>query len=168
MTLLSAPVPLTAGHDLSPFDCGAPNLNIWLKSRALKNESHFSRTYVVCDGNRVTAFYCLSAGSIDRSLAPSKMRRTAPDSIPIAILGRLAVCQTYARRGLGADILSDALRRVANASQTIGIAAILVQARDDDAKGFYLACAEFLEFPDNSRTLFLPIATIIAFNKPEK
>ena len=47
---LSAPVPLTADHDLSAFDCGLPELNDWLTRRALKNESRFSRTYVVCDG----------------------------------------------------------------------------------------------------------------------
>lgn len=50
---LSAPVPLTAEHDLSVFDCGEPALNDWLRHRALRNESRFSRTCVVCEGNRV-------------------------------------------------------------------------------------------------------------------
>ncbi len=57
---LSPPVPLTASHDLSAFDCGNPLLNDWLKHRALKNESRFSRTYVVCEGNRVAAYFCIS------------------------------------------------------------------------------------------------------------
>jgi hypothetical protein len=162
MASLCAPIPILAVHDCTQFDCGAPNLNDWLKSRALKNESRFSRTFVVCDENRVAAFYCLSAGSIDRASTPSKVRRNAPDSIPIAILGRLAVCRTYAGNGLGGDILSDALKRVAYVSKTIGIGAILIQARDEHAKRFYLSCAEFLEFPDDSRTLFLPIETIVA------
>ncbi len=52
---LSAPVSLTASHDLSQFDCGNPALNDWLRQRALKNESRFSRTYVVCDNNQVVA-----------------------------------------------------------------------------------------------------------------
>jgi GNAT superfamily N-acetyltransferase len=161
-TKLSAPVPLTADHDLSEFDCGESALNDWLKQRALKNESRFSRTYVVCDGNRAVAYFCISAGAVERASAPGKLRRNAPDTIPISVIGRLAVSRDYAGRGLGADLLSDALRRIAAASQSIGIGAVLVHAKDDAAKGFYMACAEFIEYPADSRTLFLPIETVIA------
>ena len=51
--------------------------------------------------------------------------------------------ETYAfnpGKGLGTDLLSDALRRIAAASQTIGIAAVLVHAKDDAA-----ARSRFLE-----------------------
>ncbi len=72
---LSAPVPLTPDHDHSAFDCGQPALDDWLKHRALKNESRFSRTYVVCEGNRVVGYFCISAGAIARSAAPGKPRR---------------------------------------------------------------------------------------------
>jgi GNAT superfamily N-acetyltransferase len=159
---LSAPVPLAAGHDLTGFDCGEPALNDWLQQRALKNESRFSRTYVVCDDDRVVAYFCISAGAIEREAAPGRVRRNAPDTIPISVIGRLAVSKAYAGRGLGADMLSDALRRIAVASQSIGIGAVLVQAKDEKAKRFYLACAEFVEYPADSRTLFLPIETVIA------
>jgi len=159
---LSAPVPLTADHDLSAFDCGEPALNDWLRHRALKNESRFSRTYVVCEDDRVVAYFCISAGAVERSAAPGKVRRNAPDTIPISVIGRLAVSRDQAGKGLGADILSDALCRVAAASQSIGIAAVLVHAKDDAAKRFYLKCAEFIEYPADSRTLFLPIETVVA------
>ena len=159
---LSAPVPLAASHDLSQFDCGEPNLNHWLKHRALKNESRFSRTYVVSDGDAVVAFVCIAAGSVQRMAAPGKIRRNAPDSIPVSIIGRLAVSRAYAGRGLGADILADALRRIAVASRSIGMAAVLVQAKKEEARRFYMACAEFLEYPDDSRMLFLPMETVIA------
>jgi GNAT superfamily N-acetyltransferase len=159
---LSAPAPLTADHDLSGFDCGEPALNEWLRHRALKNESRFSRTYVVCDDNRVVAYACISAGAVERAAAPGRLRRNAPDAIPVSVIGRLAVSRDYAGRGLGADILSDALRRIAVASQSIGIGAVLVHAKDDRAKRFYMACAEFIEYPADSRTLLLPIETVIA------
>jgi GNAT superfamily N-acetyltransferase len=158
---LSAPVPLTAEHDLSHFDCGEPALNEWLRHRALKNESRFSRTYVVCDGKRVVAYYCVSAGSVERAAAPGKMRRNAPDAIPVSAIGRLAVGRDYAGKGLGADLLADALRRIAIASQSIGIGAVLVHAKDEAAKRFYLRCAEFMEYPADSRILFLPIETVV-------
>ncbi len=162
-TKLSAPEPLTADHDLSAFDCGEQALNDWLRHRALKNESRFSRTYVVCgEGSRVVAYFCISAGSVERAAVPGKMRRNAPDTIPVAVIGRLAVSRDHGGRGLGADILSDALRRITVASQSIGIGAVLVQAKDDRAKLFYMACAEFIEYPADSRMLFLPIETVVA------
>jgi GNAT superfamily N-acetyltransferase len=159
---LSAPVPLTFEHDVSGFDCGEPALNDWLRHRALKNEGRFSRTYVVCEGDLVVAYFCILAGAVERAAVPSKVRRNAPDTIPVSVIGRLAVSRDYAGKGLGADILSDALRRIAVASQSIGIGAVLVHAKDDAAKQFYLRCAEFIEYPEDSRTLFLPIETVIA------
>jgi GNAT superfamily N-acetyltransferase len=159
---LSAPAPLAPHHDLGGFDCGEPALNDWLKQRARRNESRFSRTYVVCDGDRVVAYFCISAGAVERGAVPGRLRRNAPDSVPVSVIGRLAVDKDYAGRGLGADILADALRRIAVASQSIGIGAVMVQAKDARAKRFYLACAEFQEFPEESRTLFLPIETVVA------
>lgn len=160
---LSAPIPLTADHDVSGFDCGEPALNDWLRHRALKNESRFSRTYVVCDdSNQVVAYFCISAGAVERAAAPGKVRRNAPDTIPVSVIGRLAVSRDHAGKGLGADLLADALRRIAVVSQSIGIGAVLVHTKGEAAKRFYLRCAEFIEYPEDSRTLFLPIETVVA------
>jgi GNAT superfamily N-acetyltransferase len=159
---LSPPVPLTADHDLSAFDCGEAALNDWLRHQALKNESRFSRTYVVCADNKVAAYFCIAAGAVERMAAPGKVRRNAPSNIPVSVIGRLAVSVDHAGKGLGADVLSDALRRIALASQSIGIGAVLVHAKDEAAKRFYLRCAEFIEYPADSRTLFLPIETVVA------
>lgn len=159
---LSAPIPLTAAHDLSDFDCGKPALNDWLRHKALKNESRFSRTYVVCAGNRVVPFFCIAAGAIKRAAVPGKLHRNAPDTIPVSVIGRVAVHRDHAGKSLGADLLADALCRIAIASQSIGIGAVLVHATDDAAKRFCLHCAEFIEYPEDSRTLFLPIETVIA------
>ncbi|MFO1468474.1 MAG: GNAT family N-acetyltransferase [Steroidobacteraceae bacterium] len=159
---LSVPVALTAEHDVSAFDCGEPALNDWLQHRALKNEGRFSRTYVVCSGNRVVAYFCISAGAVERESAPGKIRRNAPDVISVSVIGRLAVDRTQAGKGLGADVLSDALRRIALASRSIGIRAVMIHAKSDAAKHLYLKCAEFIEYPQDSRTLFLPIETVVA------
>lgn len=159
---LSQPVPLAFDHDLSDFDCGEPVLNDWLRHRALQNESRFSRTYVVCDGGKVVAYFCISAGAVNRAAAPGKIRRNAPDAIPVSVIGRLAVNRTHGGKGLGADILADALRRIAVVSQSIGIGAVLVHAKDEAAKRFYMNCAAFIEYPVDSRTLFLPIETVVA------
>jgi Acetyltransferase (GNAT) family. len=157
-----APAPLAAEHELSAFHCGDPILDDWLRLRARKNESRFSRTYVVCNGDAVVGYYCLSAGAIERASAPGRLRRNAPDAIPVSVIGRLAVDRSVAGRGLGTDLLFDALRRIVAVSETIGIAAVLVHAKDEPARRFYLRCAEFIEYPQDSRMLFLPIETVAA------
>ena len=117
---------------------------------------------MVCDDAKVVAYVSISAGSVERTDAPKEMHRNAPDNIPVSIIGQLAVSLSHDGQGLGHDLLSNALRRIALASQTIGIAAILIHAKDDGAKAFYLSCAEFIEFPEDSHILFLPMSTLVA------
>ena len=106
----------------------------------------FRANYVVCEGAR--------------EAAPGKLRRNAPDSVPVAVIGRLAVDRGYGGQGLGASLLADALRRIAGAAQSIGIAAALVQAKDEAAKAWYLGQAEWLEVPAGGRTLWLPVGVL--------
>lgn len=157
---VSAPVPLTATHDRESFACGVVILDEWLKKRALRNEAAgASRTYVVCAGTTVVGYYALAAGGMARSGAPPSMRRNMPDPIPAMVLGRLAVDRRYQRRGLGQDLLRDAVERVLRAADIVGIKAILVHAISEEAKRFYLA-QEFLEFPEEPMTLCLPLETV--------
>ncbi|NJS38747.1 MAG: hypothetical protein HC783_06725 [Rhodobacteraceae bacterium] len=46
------------------------------------------------------------------------------------------------------------------AAQSIGIAVVLVLAKDDTARSWYLAQAEWLEFPAGTRTLWLPVGGV--------
>lgn len=108
------------------------------------------------------AYYGLAVGSVERAMAPGKLRRNAPDPIPVAIIARLAVDRRYGRRGFGASLLADAFRRILAAANHVGIAVVLVHAKDDSARAFYEACAGFIAYPADGRTLFLPIETIAA------
>lgn len=162
MAVLSAPQLLSREHDVSSFECGNPDLDTWLRRRALKNQGRFSRTYVACVDTRVVAFVSLLAGSVERASSPARLRRNAPGAIPVAVIGRLAVDRAHAGQGLGAAMLADALRRIAAASRTIGIGAVLVHAKDDAARAFYLRCAEFVESPADPRMLLLPMETLLA------
>ncbi|VVC56520.1 Acetyltransferase (GNAT) family protein [Beijerinckiaceae bacterium RH AL1] len=159
---LGSPTPLAEHHEVAGFDCGEPALDDWLKTRARKSEGRFVRTYVVCDGTRIAAYVAIAVGSVERASAAKKLQRNAPDPIPVAILARLAVDRRYAGRGLGQDLLQDAFRRIAAVLEIVGVSAVLVHAKSDAARAFSMRCAEFLEYPARSRTLFLPLATIIA------
>ena len=135
---LSAPVPLTAAHDISDFFCGEPSLDNWLHQRALKNEaSGATRTYVACSGNDVVGYYSLAVGSIEHQFAPGNIRRNMPQPIPIMILARLAVDRRHAGQNIGTGMLRDALLRTLQAADIAGIRALLVHALNEKASAFY-------------------------------
>jgi predicted N-acetyltransferase YhbS len=135
---LTAPEPIEADHDLDTFESGVSPLDEWLKRRARRNELEgASRTFVVGAERKVVGYYCLAAGSILHSIATSKVRRNMPDPVPVVLLGRLAVDRKWQGKGLGADLLQDAVLRVVGAAETVGVRAILVHAISEDAKSFY-------------------------------
>lgn len=132
------PTRLLPSHSLSHFDCGESSLNNWLRRRALQNEeSGASRTYVLCAGIRVIAYYALAVGAISHEQTPGRLRRNMPDPIPVMVLGRLAVDQEFRGRGFGAGLLRDAILRTLQAAEIAGIRAILVHAISNQAKEFY-------------------------------
>lgn len=135
---LSAPAPLTPAHDLREFSCGVSALDDWLRRRAQANQiSGASRTYVVTAGERVVAYYCLASGAIALRDAPGAVRRNMPDPVPVAIMGRLAIDQSWQRKGLGVALLQDAVRRTVEAASIVGIRGLLVHAISQEAKAFY-------------------------------
>lgn len=154
---LTAPSPLTAEHDLSAFDSGRPSLDKWLKERALRNEAMgASRSYVVCDGARVVAYYCLSTGSVAQRAAPGKVKRNMPDPIPVMLMGRLAVEISQQGTGLGRGLLKDAILRTLAVADVAGIRALLVHALDEEAARFYLYNG-FKASPIDPLILMLPL-----------
>lgn len=135
---LSAPAPLTEQHDTVGFSSGTDSLDQWLKRRALKNQVQgASRTYVVCDGTRVVAYYALASGAVASAGATGRFRRSMPDPIPVVVLGRLAVDGGMQGRGFGRALIRDAALRVMQAADAIGIRGMVVQALSDDARFFY-------------------------------
>ncbi|MEG3133583.1 GNAT family N-acetyltransferase [Rouxiella sp. T17] len=135
---LDVPVPLNEQHRLSEFDCGEPNLNEWLVKRAKGNQiSGASRTFVVCDSGKVVAFYALAAGGVTSSSSTGSVKRNMPNPVPVVFLARLAVDHTSNRKGIGKALVRDAVLRVLNAADNIGIRALVIHALDDKVKDFY-------------------------------
>lgn len=158
---LDAPTLLTPQHDLSRFQSGQPALDDWLRLHALKSEGLTARTYVVCENNVVVGYYCIATGSVERRVLPPKLKRQQglPHQISVAIIGRLARDLSYRGKGLGEDLLQDALLRILAASKIIGIRAVLVHALDEAAAEFW-SSHDFIAWPADSRSFFLPIETI--------
>lgn len=134
----SAPAPLTSDHRLDAFQCAEPELERWLKQRALKNQlAGASRVFVVCADDAVVGYYALAAGSVRHAEAPGRIRRNMPEPIPVAILGRLAVHSAWGGRGIGGGLLKDAVERTLNLAEGMGIRILLCHAISERAKKFY-------------------------------
>ena len=152
---ISAPIPLQEDMNVSTFDCGEPSLNEWLKKRAFKNKrSGASRTYVICQNQAVVGYYCLSACIIALDEMPKTLRRNMPEKIPVLVLGRLAIHKEYDNNGFGSALLRDAVLRALQASEIIGVVALLVHALSENARRFYVSRG-FIPSPVSSMTLCL-------------
>ena len=130
-------------------------LDQWLRQRAGRNEgSGASRTYVVCEGNTVVAYYSLAAGGIEHNFAPGRIRRNMPKPIPVMVLGRLAVDARHSGKGLGTALVRDALLRTLRVAGEAGIRALLVHALHERAAGFYTRLG-FVRSPFDPLMLFM-------------
>jgi GNAT superfamily N-acetyltransferase len=158
---ISAPQKLTPAHDLSQFQCGEPELDGWLKRRALSNEEHgASRSYVVCVGRRVVGYYALAAGAVAHANAPGSVRRNTPNPVPVMVIGRLAIDLQFQGQGIGSALLRNAILRTLQAAEIAGIRAILVHAISESAKRFYEKSG-FLLSPIDPMTLMITVAQAI-------
>ena len=160
MSAISAPALLGEHHQLDEFNSGEASLDEWLKKRARANlASGASRVFVTCEENRVVGYYSLSSSSVSLEFVPGRFRRNMPDPIPVVLLGRLAIDQQWQRQGLGRSLFRDAVMRVSNAAEAIGVRGIVVHAISDDARKFYLALG-FTECPHQPMILVVTLQDI--------
>lgn len=163
---LRAPEVLDATHILAGFNSGTPSLDDWLQRRALPNQlSGASRSYVLCDGQRVIGYYALASGGVATATAPGRFRRNMPDPIPVVVFARMAIDQLYQRQGLGRALFRDAALRVLAAADTIGIRGILMHAISAEATAFYMKLG-FDPSPIDAMTLMITLADLRATQSP--
>ncbi len=156
---VSAPELLTPDHVLQPFDCGQDVLSDWLRQRAMKNQLlNASRTFVIClqGTRRVVGYYSIATGSVSHIDLGRSLRQNMPDPIPVVLLGRLAVDVCTQGHQLGKWLLNDAVMRVVNLAEQVGIKAIMVHAVDEKAAAFYHYFG-FVQSPISPKTLFYKI-----------
>jgi GNAT superfamily N-acetyltransferase len=153
--------PLARTHVVARFDCGSAAQSEWLVRHALQaQQSGTSRVYVVSEetdeGHRVVGYYALAAGSVAPESVPQRLAQGAGRyHQPVVILTRLGVDLSCQGLGLGRALVVDALRRVAAASEVIGVRALLIHWANDAARDFYLRLAKFDASPTDPLHLFL-------------
>ncbi len=156
--------PLNKEHDRVAFSCGVPALDRYLQKQAGQDARRYAAApFVLCEGNApaVLGYYTLSAIGIDVRDLPDETARKLPryPEIPATLIGRLAVDRHRRGERLGEFLLMDALYRSLRQAGEIAAAAVVVDAKDDDARRFYEAY-DFRIFPDRPDRLFLPMAAV--------
>jgi len=126
-------------HIVDLFDCGYEDLNRYISRFALNNQSAGSaQTYVALADEKVVGYFRLVVGAVAHSQAPTRMvKGLARHPVPVMLLARLAVDKGAKGRGLGAALLRDALARTLQAADIAGIRAVIVHAKDEDARRFH-------------------------------
>jgi GNAT superfamily N-acetyltransferase len=133
-----APRPISAGDQVADFESGEPSPDGYLRGRALANHVEgASRCFITCRVGRVVGFYALASASVQRADAPGRVRRNLPDPVPVILLSRLAIDAKEQRKGLGAQLLRDAIIRSVAAAEIIGVRALLAHALHEQARAFY-------------------------------
>ena len=127
-------------HQLGSFTCGVKALDDWLRDHALENQRrNLSRTFVLLDdGDRIVGYYALTMGGVRREALPSRYRKGLPPyEIGMVLLARFAIADDHHGRGLGRDLLIEAIERAADAGTQVAARFIAVDPIDETARAFY-------------------------------
>lgn len=154
-------------QDRQGFDCGVRELNLFLLRLANQYQRrNLAQTYVALSHGqrRIEGYYAVSSGAVEFDKLSEEQRRHLPREIPIPVilLGRLAVDRSVQGRGLGSDLLMDAMHRSQRLAEEIGIAAMVLNAFNEKARRFYLQFG-FISLPGDPFHLFLSMKEIRAF-----
>ena len=157
-------------HDRSGFTCGVEQVDNYFKKTANKlNKADNVRLYVmVADDGDIAGFYAINAHALDYSELPNRYARTRPGhgSIPAAYISMIGRSTRYRGRGVGGDLLVDALRTIARASEQIGLSVVVLDVLDcgnvertGRRKALYESYG-FQALESDPLRLFLPMATV--------
>ena len=129
-------------HDRAAFDCGVDALNRYLETLAVQHRTKgISTTFVLVETNqprKVLGYYGLSAAAIRfEQLLPADRKGLPGYPIPAVRIGRLAVSISSRGQGLGELLLQNAIKRVLATRNTLGVCAVVVEAKDAAAESFY-------------------------------
>ncbi|MCB1623761.1 MAG: GNAT family N-acetyltransferase [Pseudomonadales bacterium] len=148
-------------HDRAGFDCGVEVLNRYLSRLAAQHRAKgIATTFVLIDLKQpaqIQGYYALSAATIELERLTDADRKGLPDyPIPAVRIGRLAGSLVARGQGVGALLLQNAIKRILLARGTLGVYAVVVEAKDDPVEAFYRKYG-FRRSDSQSRQLYLPL-----------
>lgn len=160
MSPLEAIQPLRKEDDRSSFNCGEPTLDDWFHQFAWENHvAGNAHVYVAHYDKSIVGYYTINSFSTLRESAIARAAKAGPAEIPGLLIGRLAVDQSEQNKGIGAALLKHAMLVAIQASETIGVRVLIVNAIDKRASKFYQRYG-FESSPTDSQHLMILIKDI--------
>lgn len=151
-------------HNRAGFKCGQDDLDRYLHSQATQDlKKRVATVFVLVDhpNSTVIAYYTLSAYSIELVELDHDLAKSLPKYplLPATLLGRLAVDINYQGKGLGGSVLVDALKRSLAATVQVASLAVVVDALNERAAGFYQKYG-FQQFKQHPLKLYLSMRSV--------
>jgi ribosomal protein S18 acetylase RimI-like enzyme len=150
-------------HDRDGFDCGNEALNQFLRQTARQHiQKGISRMFVLVETeqpNIIIGFFTLSLCVVQSAMLSPQLAKKYPLKVPGVKLARLAVAQTFQRKGIGGILMVEAMQRAVIVAENAGGIGLFVDAKDTAAKTYYESYG-FTSLQDNPLVMFLPLSTI--------
>jgi GNAT superfamily N-acetyltransferase len=156
----------TKKHDVKTFDCGKPEMNLFLNRYADKNHKlGISSTWVLPakqlpeTGEKfaIRAYFTLAYSTAAREKIPLDLSLPAYP-VPVILLARLAVASDYQGQNIGKKTLVTALRQcVTLTDRSLPVLGVVLDVLDTQALSFYQKFTLFKPFTDNPMRLFVSL-----------
>ncbi|MBM1144512.1 GNAT family N-acetyltransferase [Alcanivorax sp. ZXX171] len=150
-------------HARGQFDCGVHSLNHFIQKQVSQDaRRNLNRCYAATHSDqpdRLAGYYTLSSHSVEPDNLPDDQANQPYPTIPAALIGRLAICQSFQGQGLGKALVADAIKRLVKLRESLGVSLIIVDPLGEDVVAFY----ERFGFEEaDAGFLYLPMKTAMA------
>lgn len=149
-------IPFSREVPRDDFACGNATLDFWLKQYAGQNEDRFrTRTFMAVNrtSEQLLGYYTTVFGDVEPG-AQLEGISVSNYSKPAFLIAKLAVDQRVQSLGIGKLMLSDALTKAIEASDSAGLEIVIVDAIDANAVSFYGRFG-FTRFDPQSTRMFM-------------
>lgn len=135
---------LSESHDREAFSCGRESIDRWFREDASDQDRQGNVATWACvdaEGAVCGFFACRThVISVPPSLSNTRRRRWGVNEeglAPALLIAKLGLDRAHHGRGIGAELLSEALRVCVDASDQVACKLIAVDAFDEELVGFY-------------------------------
>lgn len=148
-------------HARDGFSCGVDALDNYLRRHAGQHQRDgIATTHVLIDDanpSHILGYCSLAAAQLHlQEMHESDRKRLPAYPVPAIRVGRLAVSSAAQGKGYGQVLLGHIVTLALSARQTIGVRALVVDAKDERAAAFYEAFG-FRRTTSAGLTLYLPV-----------
>ena len=148
-------------HQRHNFTCGVAALDDYLHRLAVQqSKKGVAAVRVLVDSQapqRIVGYYTLSAAQLGRVQLDERAQKKLPRyPVPCFRMGRFAVASTHHAQGIGKVLMGCAVARCVEAKKQVAAYALLVDAKNEQAKTFYLHYG-FTVCNDNPMVLYLAL-----------